>query len=97
MEERVVGVRVGSGLRGVGPADRALFRGGGGDGEDEGFGGVGGGLEGGEGAPAGEEDVVVLDLGLFGDGQVEDVFCGCQSRANGPGVGGWALPMSSHA
>lgn len=75
----MVGVGVGGGLRGVGAADGALLRGGGGDGEDKGFGGFGGGLEGGEGAPAGEEDVVVLDLGLFGDGEVEDVFCGCQS------------------
>ena len=77
MEERVVGVGVGARLGGVGPADCALLWGRGGDSEDEGLGGVGGGFEGGEGASAGEEDVVVLDLRLFGNGEVEDVFCGC--------------------
>ena len=86
VEERRVAVGDGGGGGGGGSRDGAGFGRGGGDGEHERLergGGllgllVGGwvaGLGGGEVAVAWEEDVVVLDLGFVGDGEVEGVFC----------------------
>lgn len=85
MEERVVGVGVGFGLCSVATADGALLRGRRGNGKDEGLGGVGGGaLERGETASLREEDVVMLDLGLSGNGEIERVFYATCQRPLSP-------------
>lgn len=73
MEKRFVSIGHGIGTACLGASDGALFRWSGGDCEDQRLDGGRVGLGGQAGAP-GEEDIVVLDLGLVGDGEVESIF-----------------------